>query len=347
MSDAAGSNGGAAVSAAAGTGMRTWIVTQEQVPALLPMAECIDAMGEALCALARGGAVLPLRTLMWQPDRAGLLGLMPGWLGTPAALGIKVVTVFPGNHGSDLDAHQGTVQLFDTTRGSLRAVIDARAVTAIRTAAVSGLATRLMASADAGDLAIIGSGVQAATHVDAMHAVRSLRRVRVWSRTRARAEAFAARHGARTGLAIEVAASARDAVHGADIVCTTSSAKAPVLEGAWLAPGTHVNAVGACFRDSRELDTEAVRRARLIVDRRESALAEAGDFLMARAEGAITDDHIAGELGEVVIGRVVGRAAADEITLFESLGLAVEDLAAAQFVYRRAQERGVGCWVEF
>ncbi len=327
--------------------VRTWIVTQEEVPALLPMDQCIDAMQEALAALARGDALLPLRSMLWQPDRAGLLGLMPGWLGAPSALGIKVVTVFPGNHGSDLDAHQGAVLLFDTARGSLRAVIDASAVTAIRTAAVSGLATRQLAREDADDLALIGSGVQAAAHLDAMRAVRRLRRVRVWSPTRARVEAFVARHAPRTGLAIEAASSAREAVQGADIVCTTTSAKTPVLEGAWLAPGAHVNAVGACFRDSRELDAEAVRRARMIVDRRESALAEAGDFLMARAEGAVTDDHIVAELGEVVLGRVPGRTRADEITLFESLGLAVEDLAAASVIVRNAEARGGATAITF
>jgi ornithine cyclodeaminase/alanine dehydrogenase-like protein (mu-crystallin family) len=347
MSHTADDNGGATVRAATDSAPRVWIVTQDQVPALLPMAECIDAMAEALGALARGGAVLPLRTMLWQPDRAGLLGLMPGWLGAPAALGIKVVTVFPGNHGSDLDAHQGAVLLFDTARGSLRAVIDASAVTQIRTAAVSGLATRLLARPDAGDLAIIGSGVQAAAHLDAMRAVRPLRRVRVWSRTPGRAQQFATRHGSRTGLAIEAADTARAAVAGADLVCTTTSARTPVLEGAWLAAGAHVNAVGACFRDTRELDAEAVRRARLIVDRRESALAEAGDFLLARAEGAVTDDHIAGELGEVVIGQVAGRRSADEITLFESLGLAVEDLAAASVVVRHAEARGGAAAVVF
>ncbi|HET7225902.1 MAG TPA: ornithine cyclodeaminase family protein [Candidatus Eisenbacteria bacterium] len=326
---------------------RTWIVTQAEVPALLPMSECIEAMHDALTALARGEALLPLRTMLWQPDRSGLLGLMPGWLGQPAALGIKVVTVFPGNHGSALDAHQGAVLLFDTAHGSLRAVMDASAVTKIRTAAVSGLATRALAREDAGDLALIGAGVQAASHLEAMRCVRPLKRVRIWSRTKAHAQAFATAHAATAGVPIEVCATAREAVTGADFVCTTTSSKTPVLEGAWLSPGAHVNAVGACFKDARELDAEAVKRARLIVDRRESALAEAGDFLMARAEGAVTDDHIAGELGELLLGKVPGRTARDQITLFESLGLAVEDLAAAHVVVRNAESRGGATSVAF
>ena len=331
----------------AAAALRTWIVPQDQVPSLLPMDQCIAAMAEALGALARGEAVLPLRGMLWQPDKSGLLGLMPGWLGAPPALGIKVVTVFPGNHGSDLDAHQGVVLLFDTARGSLRAVIDATAVTAIRTAAVSGLATRLMAREDAGDLALIGSGVQAATHLDAMRTVRTLRRVRVWSRNAGRVRAFVERHATRTGLPIEAAADARAAIEGADLVCTTTSARTPVLEGAWLSPGVHVNAVGACFKDTRELDSEAVRRARLVVDRRESALNEAGEIITALAEGAIGEDHIVGELGEVVIGQVPGRTRPDEITLFESLGLAVEDLAAAHVIVTNAEAGRGGHAVAF
>lgn len=334
-------------SAAPAAPPRTWIVTQREVETLLPMHECIEAMHDALTALARGDALLPLRTMLWQPDRAGLLGLMPAWLGAPSALGIKVVTVFPGNHSGPLDAHQGAVLLFDTVHGSLRAVMDASAVTAIRTAAVSGLATRTLARDDAGDLALIGSGVQAISHLEAMRAVRPLRRVRIWSRTRERADAFAAAQAPRAGVPIEVCASAREAVTGADLVCTTTSARTPVLEGAWLAPGAHINAVGACFKDARELDAEAVRRARMIVDRRESALAEAGDFLMARAEGAIGDDHIAGELGEVLLGKIPARTHRDEITLFESLGLAVEDLAAAHVVVRNAESRGGATAVAF
>src|SRR5262249_55882816 len=203
--------------------------------------------------------------------------------------GLKVITIFPGNEGSDFDSHQGAVLLFEADHGSLVAMIDASSITGIRTAAVSGAATRALAREDAGDLAILGSGVQAGTHLEAMTVVRRLRRVRVWSRHPASARAYAERESKRHGMRVEPMASAREAVSGADLICTTTAAKEPVLQGEWLAPGAHINAVGACFPATRELDTKAVLRSRLYVDRRESALNEAGDFLIPRKEGALSD----------------------------------------------------------
>ena len=325
--------------------MAVRILSQSDVEALLPMEVCVDVMADALGALARGDAAMPLRSLLWKSDRSGLLGLMPAYLDTPPTFGLKAITVMPGNHGTEHDAHQGVVLLFEAEHGCLRAILDATSVTAIRTAAVSGLATRLLAREDAGDLALLGSGVQAASHLRAMRAVRTLRSVRVWSRSREAAQRFAEREGATAGVPIEVCGTARKAVQGADIICTTTAAREPVLEGAWIPPGAHVNAVGACIPTARELDTEAVRRARLFVDSRESALAEAGDFLIPRAEGVLTDDHILGELGEVVVGRVPGRSNPDEVTLFESLGLAIEDLAAARHIYEKGVALGTGVWV--
>jgi ornithine cyclodeaminase len=237
--------------------------------------------------------------------------------------------------------------LFGVQHGEPLAILDASAITAVRTAAVSGAVTRALAREDAGDLAILGSGVQARTHLEAMSTVCRLRRIRVWSRTRAHAEKFARDQGARHGMDIEVCADAGSAVRGADLVCTTTSAKEPVLFGRWLEPGAHVNAVGACFAAFRELDAEAVKRARLFTDRRESCLAEAGDFLLARAEGAVTDDHLLGEVGDVFLGRLQGRTGRKDITLFESLGVAVEDLAAAHALLRRARETGAGTWLEW
>ena len=327
--------------------MDTLIVPQSLVPQLLPMPACIDAMAEALASLARGESVLPLRSLVWMPDRTGLLGMMPAYLGTPPALGIKVVSVLPGNHGSDRDSHQGAVLLFDTVTGSLIAMIDATSITAIRTAAVSGLATRLLAKDDAGDLALIGSGVQASAHLEAMRTVRKLRRVRVTSKTPEQARRFAAHHEKKLGLPIEVAATIEQAVSGADLICTTTSSREPVVNGAWIAAGAHVNAVGACFPAYRELDTAAVARARLYVDRRESALAEAGDVLIPIKEGAFGAEHILGELGDVILGRVLGRRSRDEITLFKSLGIAIEDLAAAHAIHARARAQGKGIAVDF
>ncbi len=326
--------------------MSVRVVPGAEVETLLPMRECVEVMDGVLRGLARGDHVLPLRSLVRLPDRRGLLGLMPAILGEPPVMGLKVVSVMPGNHGTPLDAHQGAVILFEVGHGSPLAIVDGSAITAIRTAAVSAVATRALAPEGAGDLALLGSGVQAGTHLEAMATVRALRRVRVWSRDPARAADFAARASARHGLPVEVAGSARAAVAGADLVCTTTAARQPVLEGAWLAPGAHVNAVGACVPDARELDTAAVAGARLYVDCRESALHEAGDFLIARAEGAVGDDHIVGELGEVLLGRVPGRRAPEERTLFESLGIAVEDLAAAHHVWRAALSADRGVAVE-
>lgn len=322
------------------------IVTGKDVPELLPMAQCIDCMAETLQTLARGNAVLPLRTMTWLPDRSGLLGLMPACLGAPETMGLKVVTVMPGNHGTEYESHQGAVMIFETRHGAPLAIVDASTITAIRTAAVSGVATRALAREDAGDLAILGSGVQADSHLDAMRAVRKLRRVRVWSRNADNARGFAARATRTLGFTVEAVPTARAAVEGADLICTTTAAREPILEGAWLAPGCHINAVGACFAGARELDTEAVRRARLVVDCRESALNEAGDFLIPRREGAFGDEHIAGELGEVLLGKVPGRRSRDEITLFESLGIAIEDLASAHLIWRNAVASGRGIDVD-
>jgi ornithine cyclodeaminase len=223
--------------------------------------------------------------------------------------------------------------------------MDASSVTAIRTGAVSGAATRVLARPDAGDLAILGSGVQAASHLEAMAAVRPLRRVRVWSRDAGHSRAFAETHASKSPVAIEPVRDARSAVAGADLICTTTASREPILAGESIAPGAHVNAVGACFPTARELDTEAVRRSRLYVDRRESALNEAGDLLVPIREGSLSESHIVGELGEVFLKRVAGRTDPGEITLFKSLGIAIEDLAAAHHVLDKARARGVGASV--
>lgn len=317
--------------------MSVLIVDQRQVERLLTMPVCIEAMEAALTALARGDATLPLRSIVWLPDKSGALGLMPAQMAATGFLGVKAVTFFPKNEGTERDSHQGAVLLFDASDGSLLAIMDATAITAIRTAAVSGVATRLLAREDASDLALVGSGVQARTHLAAMLAVRSIRRVRVASQDLGRAERFAARESRRHGIVVEPAASVREAVERADIVCCATSSRQPVVLGAWLAPGAHVNAVGSSVAFARELDTDAVVRSRLYVDRRESALAEAGDFVIPRTEGVIGDDHIVAEIGEVLIGARPGRGSREEITLFKSVGLAVEDVAAARAIFERAQ----------
>ena len=310
------------------------------------MQVCMELMEEALTALARGAALNPLRTMMRLAGGNGLLGMMPGSLESRRVFGLKVVGVLPSNHGTDHDSHQGFVLLFDAEHGLPRAILDASEITAIRTAATSGLATRLLARENAGDLAILGTGVQAASHLEAMLCARRLRRVRVFSPTRSRLEEFAARASRKHGLRVEPAESAHAAVDGADLLCTVTTSVEPILLGDWLAPGTHVNAVGACTRSARELDSLAVQRSRLFVDRRESVLNEAGDFLIPKSEGVFGDEHIRGELGDVLLGRSAGRRSADEITLFKSLGIAVEDLVVASHLDRVAREQGVGTYVE-
>ena len=322
------------------------IITDKQVERLLPMGECIETMSDALKTLARGGAVLPLRQIMWLPDKSGALGVMPSYLDSPASLGVKVITVFQKNLGTRYDSHQGAVLLFDAEHGVLQAVIDASSITAIRTAAVSGVATRALARAEAGDLCLMGSGAQAMTHLEAMHSVRTLRRVRVWSRNFENASAFAAKALAKLGIEVEAVASPQAAVMDADIICTTTSSREPVLRGEWIAPGAHINAVGSSIPAARELDTAAVVNASLFVDRRESTINEAGDFLFPLKEGAIDASHIRAELGEVLTGAHDGRATGSEITLFKSLGIAIEDLASAQLIHRKAIELGLGTAIE-
>ena len=300
------------------------------------MDECIDLMERTLSALARGQAILPLRSILWLDGKRGALGLMPGYLANENALGVKAVSFFHGNEGTELDTHQGAVLLYDGTHGSLRAIVDATSITAIRTAAVSGAATRALARPEAGDLALVGSGVQARTHLAAMLAVRRVRRVRVASRDLDAARRFARRESKRHEIEIEPAASVKEAVEGADLVCTATSSREPVVAGEWLSPGAHVNAVGSSVPFARELDTAAVRRSRLFVDRRESVLNEAGDFLIPKKEGAFGDDHIVAEIGEVFTGVNPGRRAPDEITLFKSLGLAIEDVASAAHIAEKA-----------
>ena len=331
---------------------RTLILNHADVFACLPMGECIAAMKEAFLGLDRGDVTLPLRLVSALPRGAGWLGVMPVALSDPPLAAVKAITVVPANSATSLDSHQGAVLLFDAANGRLLSLLDASAITAIRTAAASGLATEVLARRDAGDLAILGTGIQASTHLEAIASVRTLRRIRVWGRSRAHAEAFATRESARLGswglrgVRVEVASGGREAVDGADIVVTSTAATEPILRGEWLTPGAHVNAVGACRHNQRELDGEAIRRSRVIVDRRESAMAEAGDILLAIAEGAVGPDAIVAELGQVLAGTAMGRRSGEEITLFKSVGVAIQDLAAARAAYQAARAAGAGMPVE-
>jgi ornithine cyclodeaminase/alanine dehydrogenase-like protein (mu-crystallin family) len=293
-----------------------------------------------------------------KPDRAdGLMVLMPSFhAGQEAGYGLKAITVTPGNPARGLDSHQGIVLLSSSRTGEPLAVLNASALTEIRTAAVSAVATDVLAARDADVLAIIGTGVQARAHLRAIASTRPLAEIRVAGRTLERAAKFVSELGPEITGSTELigCASVQQAVEGADIIVTATNSTEPVLRREWLTPGVHINAVGACLPNTRELDTATVADAALFGDSRDSVLAEAGDYVLAAAEGAVGPDHIQAELGDLLAsasGRgsndQPGRIAEREITIFESLGLAIEDLAAAAVAYQTARERGLGSWIEF
>lgn len=322
--------------------MAVLVLNQAEVERLLDMEGCIEAMAEALASLARGEVHVPLRFVVKPENEPSLIGLMPAHrAGDSPLYSLKTVCVFPDNPQRGLDAHQGTVTLFDGETGEVRALMNASAITAIRTAAVSAVATRLLAREDARELGILGSGVQARSHLEALRLVRDFDRVRIFSPTAGHAKALAEEAGA------EVAGSAEEAVRGADVVVTATSSTEPVLRREWLKHGAHVNVVGGRPPEMRELDVATVADSAFYTDKRESAENEAWDYRDALEAGAIGPEHIRGEIGEVLIGAAPGRSSPDELTVFRSLGLAVEDLAAAEYVVRRAREAGAGTEVEF
>jgi len=328
--------------------MKILILTHGEVEELLPMPECITVMEDALSALARGEMQQPMRMVVKPETAAGVMAMMPAYKsGEDAVYGLKAICVFPENPGKGKDAHQGGVMLFSGETGELLALMNASAITAIRTAAVSAVATRLLAREDASELAIIGAGVQARSHLASMNCVRAIKRARVASRTLAHAQTFAADLQEQYAFPIEAMQDAQAAVTGADLIVTATTSREPVLNRGWISPGAHINAVGTYSRKAREVDTATMVAASLFVDRRESALNEAGDYLIAASEGAVGPDHIRAEIGEVLIGTHSGRGTSDEITLFKSLGIAVEDLAAASYLYRKAEQLQAGAWVEF
>lgn len=328
--------------------MSVLILNHAEIEDLLPMAECIPLMADALRALTRGEMAQPLRMVISPAGAKGLLGLMPAHRsGEPAAYGVKVIGIFPGNPAKGLDSHQGSVMLLSGETGEVLALMNASAITAIRTAAVSGVATGVLAREDAGDLAIIGAGVQARTHLEAMACVRPIQRARVVSRSVESAKQFAEAMRPHYGFPIEPVETVEAAVRGADLIVTATSSRDPLVKRDWIAPGAHLNVVGASQPASREVDSATVAAASLYVDRRESTLNESGDYLFALRDGAIKPDHIRAEIGELLTGDKPGRTAADEITLFKSLGLAIEDLASAEYLYRKAKERQAGTWVDY
>jgi len=328
--------------------MRVLVLNHTEVEQLLPMPECIAAMEAAFTSFARGESQQPLRTIFRPSTVKGVMAMMPAFrAGESPLFSLKAICVFPGNAALGKDAHQGGVMLFDGTTGELLALVNASAITAIRTAAVSALATRVLAREDASDLAIIGAGVQARLHLSAIAGVHDLKRIRIAAQHFDSAEKFALEMQPRFSFLIEPVEIAEAAVRDADIIVTATTTREPVLKREWISAGAHINAIGTFSPKAREIDTATMVDATLFVDARESALNEAGDYLLAAEEGAIGPEHIRAELGEVLIGVHPGRTSRDEITLFKSLGLAIEDLAAAAHVYQKANERNCGTSLEF
>ena len=322
--------------------MSVLILSDAEVRELLDMESCIEAMAQVLAALQREELSMPLRFIFRPAGASVLMGFMPAYRGGDNALfSLKEIVIAPANSAKGVDPHQGAVMLHDGETGELRALLNASAVTETRTAAVSAVATRLLARPDSRVVAVVGAGVQGRSHIEAMRSVLPDAEIRLWSRGAERAAELAAAAGVAHVGTIE------EALAGADVVCTTTSSREPIITRDLLGPGVHVNAVGSSIASAREFDAAAIAAASLFVDRRESTLNEAGDYLMAVAEAGIGPDHIKAELGELLEGVHPGRVSDDELTLFKSLGLAVEDLAVAELVVGRARERGIGTEVEF
>ncbi len=307
-------------------------INKEKIAELLPMNECIDVMKQMFYSLAKQECAQPLRSLMWLPDKTGLLGMMPGNAETLGIMGIKVISVFHGNAEKGYPSHQGVVILFDAKNGQPLMFFDAAEITAIRTAAASAVATSLLSRQNSEILAIIGSGEQAQRHIESMCLVRKLKQINLWSRNEKNAIKLAEKN---SNKSIHIKKTVREAVKDADIICTVTSSKQPVVMGEWISEGTHINAVGSSTAFSRELDTLAIERSKLFTDCYESLFNEAGDFIIPKQEGKITDHDVKGELGEVLMGTRKGREYPTDITIFKSLGIASEDIFSAWHIYKK------------
>ena len=326
--------------------MKILILDSAQIRELLSMPDCIELMADALAALARDEIFQPLRTIIRPPQARGLLGLMSAYrTGEQGEFGLKAICVFPGNPAQGKDAHQGAVMLFSRETGELLALMNASEITAIRTAAVSAVATRLLAREDAGRLAIVGAGVQARTHLAALALVRSIKDARVVARNFEHAVELTREMQPKLSFPIEAVRTNEEAVRDADLIVTATSSLEPVINKNWISAGAHINAIGTHSPNSREIDSGTMSAARIFVDRRESALNESGDYLLAAKEGVITPESIIGEIGELLVGSKSGRTSLTDITLFKSLGLAIEDVACANYLHQKALSLDVGTWV--
>ena len=315
--------------------MEPLFVTKDRIASLLPMEECIEVMEKMFRSLAAGECLQPLRNIMRLPDGNGVLGMMPGHAGKLGVMGIKVITVFHANSEDGLPSHQGIVILFDAKHGQPLMLFDALEITAIRTAAASAVATKILSRENSSTLAILGSGEQAKRHIEAMLLVRNIKQINLWSRNEKNAKQLANELSGEYNIPVHIKKDVQQALRQADIICTVTSSKEPLVKGEWIAPGTHINAVGSSTPFARELDTAAIIRSKLFTDCYESLFNEAGDFLIPKKDGAVTDDHVKAEIGEVLTGSKKGRESNDEITVFKSLGIAAEDIFSAYHIYEK------------
>lgn len=322
------------------------LLSETQVKALIDIDELIEALTQAHLQYSTGKAVMPVRLVVPLPDIQGRLTGMPGFLNEEKALGMKVVTYFQENPKRGLPAILATIMLFSAETGQIIALMDGGYITAMRTACASALATKMLARAETPVMGILGAGVQARAHIEALARVRKLTKIKIYSPSGTSAPRIREELEPAIGIPIEVPASAEDAVHDSDIVVTVSTAKQPIVRPHWLKPGAHINAVGSHRPDLREIDGATLARAKIVVDSREAIMAECGDILLALKEKSITPDAIHAEIGELLAGSKAGRISDDEITLYKSVGIAIQDVAAAHLVYRKALVRGMGTHVE-
>lgn len=326
--------------------MRIRLLSREDVRRALPMREAVEVMKRAFAQLSTGQAEVPLRVPVSVPRHNGLTLFMPAYLAADDQMAVKIVSVFNDNPARGLPLIYALVVVVDATTGQPAAVMDGTYLTALRTGAASGAATDLLARPDAAVAAVFGAGVQGRTQLEAVCAVRPIREAWVYDVDRTRAEAYAAEMAARLSLPVYVAGTPAEAVRRADVLCTATTSSVPVFDDADVRPGTHINAVGAYTPQMREVPTETVLRAKVVIDHRTASLAEAGDLLIPIREGRMTEAHIWAELGEIVAGRKAGRTSPEEVTLFKSVGVAVQDVAAAAAVLEAARRENLGMEVE-
>ena len=318
------------------------ILSEKQVESLIDIDELIAVLERAHIQYSTGRAVMPVRLVVPLPKIDGRITSMPGFLDEDQALGMKVVTYFHKNPKQNLPSILATIMLFSPKSGKMIAVMDGSYITAIRTACASAMATKVLSNPTASALGVLGAGLQARAHITALASVRKISRIRIYSPSGTSASRVKQEMESQLGLAIEVANSAEEAVRGADLIVTATTAKQPVLSAEWLKPGAHINAVGSHRPDLRELHGSIMARSKVFVDSREAIMAECGDVLLALAENSITADHMQAEIGEVLAGTKSGRTGTDEVTLYKSVGIAIQDVATAQLVYHKALQKGVG-----